>query len=401
MSRIYWEAHDFTRTTTTNTTFTAVKVSLAFLPNASKNYVIFWSCLLDIVTSTVGAKARLQNTTAGTTTEATILTGWNSTTLNMQGGGMAIYTSPGSPVSQTFEIQYATTNAGTAAGISEASIFIMELSASDVFAQSLGQTISTSSTYATKVTLTFTPATAGDYFIIGHFTKTQGDDNSGGKAKLYDQVPNTYEISELGFWLAQDINSYMNVARAVNISAAQTWKIDFARSSGTANAVIADATILALRMDGFANKYWAEDRSAETSTSTTYVADAAAVTATPAAETHLLFATGYNSMSSSGISTTAGNKVQAAGADVGTRFSTLAGATGFWNNWTSIRMRVETASSTTWQIMYNRVTGAETASFNNNVIAVMQITSTSATVPTGENAAFTMGITPVVSPAGI
>jgi hypothetical protein len=138
--------------------------------------------------------------------------------------------------------------------MSEAVIFALELGANDITAESTGTSSTSSTTWQTKVTLSFTPPSAGDYLIVGHriVSASEADANNA-KTRLYNGAV-AYSARALNWWNPADHNCALSPVYAANLSGAQSWQIQYAKNSGTGSVSIKGARTLALRLadfDGF------------------------------------------------------------------------------------------------------------------------------------------------------
>jgi hypothetical protein len=327
--------------------------------------------LLDGGATTEKTKCMLFDNTGATILEQVEITPTVATTHKIPVGGVSIFTTGSNPPEQLMQVIHATSNASAESGIQEVCILAVELTERDVFNSSLGATDTTSGTYANKVSITITPPSAGDYLIIGHSTETESTTSTNGKTQLYNGTTGINPIE------GQDnkgiaIQPFTYMARVTNLSSPQTWSIQHARYAGSGTATIANARLLALRLADFPAAYWAEDRTPHTSTGA-YQDSAVVGPVTPAAADHMVIATGLVTMSANGLTTLAGNKINATDGDVGTTFSQETAFAGFRKSWLALRKRTETATSTTWKTRYSRVSGTETITSQDHVIAVLRL----------------------------
>lgn len=209
---------------------------------------------------------------------------------NESHAGLRRYQSPASPAAQTFKVQFGNANAADTATISDAVLFAVEMDPADQYAESLNLSSTTSATYLDKVTLSFTPASAGDYLLLA-VADISGSGADATKVRLFDGTTSFGEEIPQN----REANVYTPWAVAIQrpLTGAQTWKIQFASTDGTKTARIKNAVIAALRLDaGFAAHYYAEDLG-ETSTTSTSPVDKLSLSATPAAQDHLVISCGH------------------------------------------------------------------------------------------------------------
>ena len=194
--------------------------------------------------------------------------------------GLAKWTSPSSPVSQSFKLQYSTETSGTV-GIDEMCIVAIESHADDEYIETDAETTTSSDGYTDAQTLTFTPSTTGDYLIIAYgelanltltnYTQVRLDVN--GTASHTASALATSDISNYIPWMA---------VKKVNLTAvSQTIKIQYGLSSPSGVARIRRRRILAIRLDTLTANSSDYTSTRATTTSTTAV-DAASTTFTAA-----------------------------------------------------------------------------------------------------------------------
>lgn len=372
-TRAYTYGESLSRETSSTTDYSFVKAAITFTPDASSTYVLIWSVLLDHSTNNQ-AYARLQNTTAATTLAETFH-GTPSTTVATSKhffGGIAIYTSGGSPSSTTFQVQCKATAGGTV-GAQESTLIAIKLETGDQFNSAASETSSTSTTYASKVGLSWTPASAGDYLVIASAERRPASGEGRTRLNISGSAASTADKNN--YWFSTDQASYCAMARMVNVSGAQTADLEFSSSSASA-AYIRNANIVALRLSNFDARFWAEDRTLNSSTSGTYAASASVV-GTPAAVAHLILAAGISSTNAASANDGTGLKISAGGGDIGTNFFSGCGYSGYWWSWMQFRVRTESAATTTWQTQYARTVGTATAQSDEHVIAVLQLVASS------------------------
>jgi len=405
-ARTYYYTEDLTRATTITTDFSVFKASFSFTPNGSKNHLVLWRCLLDVAAGggAFMAQARLRNTTDSVTYGTSKIALAQGASTAQSAGGMAIYTSTASPGSKTFRVEYAVSNASTTAGIKEVSILVLELGTNDKFFESTGASSTSSASYVNKTSLSFTPPSSGDYLLMAHAVKTQSDGGTDCRVRFSNGTTD-YVIPSLFYTVTGDCIPYVQMVFATALSAAQSWTIDHFRLDGVGTTTLQEARIVALRLADFEHAYCAEDRTPHTTILATF-ANSASVAATALAVDHAVLACGIVDMSSTGQVTYASNKVNAGsggGSDVGSAFSAVNGSVGFNKVWWEFRKRTETAVSTTWRTQYNRVSGTETPTHDENVIAVLQLggTSTMTVAATGFAPLSSTGVIPIISPSGM
>ena len=252
-----------TEQTTTSTTWQDAH-SITFTPNVTGNF-------------TVISSATLQNDSTSDYTEVQVI--YDSTVINTRqfmpalttekctfGTHDVILLTGGTPY--TFKAQYRTGPGGGTARISDCRFNIFAVSD---YHHTEGATANTTAeTYQNAATLTFTPATAGDYLIIASAEIAYGSTGESFLAQLYY---NTGSIS-WGEMSRQPIaaNEYQqyHFMRKQNLAAAEhTFYIQYRRQTGgTSTVYIRRARITAIRASDLGDVEYTE---AETETSTNSV----------------------------------------------------------------------------------------------------------------------------------
>lgn len=266
-----------TRVTTTSATYQDA-LTLTWTPSAaSTDYYLMWSATADYAATVADVQVKFIDSTAPA--DLCILNREpKDTTDRMTVSGLAKWTSPSSPGSQSFKIQYAS-EAGSTAGIANMVAWAIEKRTGDEYIETDAQITTTSATHVDAQTLTFTPATQGDYLIVAYGEYLCSALNVGGVRLDVDGVAshnaNPMNLSDASNWLP-----WMAVHKVNLTAVSHSIKIQYV-SNGSATARIQRRRILAIRLDTLrANSADYTDTRA-TTTSTTAV-DAASVTFTAA-----------------------------------------------------------------------------------------------------------------------
>lgn len=364
-------AESRTQTSTTSTTY-GDKVALTFTPDANSDYVLMWCALIQNASNiTADAKVRFFHDTA-------------SSVVNELNHEMAETAAPAdyifaygikrfqfgaSPASQTWSIEFAAETAGDTINCKEASIIAIKMDAADQYAESEALSSTTSTTFQDKATLTFTPATAGDYLII---CSSEGQSDAAAnpiEVRLLDSSSTARGLSVLQVKDVLNWHSFGTFIRQNLAASSQTIKTQF-RSQGGNNVDLQRSRVLALRLDKFANNYYAEDLTRTTTTSTTYV-DKVTLTQTPVAGLHLKLFTGV----------TDGDSINNTSLWRGLEGSTDQGEGAKEPNNTSasdhqgITFKRDTlaASSTTWKTQFRTDNAAATCGFADSAISIIEL----------------------------
>lgn len=389
-NRVYYYAEALTRSTTNTTDYSVTKTSVTFTPNSGKTYAIFGNVLVDGSAQTGQIKARLINTT-----DSSIL--WENVSVPYDNvpsseirsfGGVGIFTASSTPTSQTFAIQIASSVSSQTIGASEANIFAIELiSGYDQWAYSSGETISTSTAWVSKASLSWNSAVSGDYFIFASAEYT-GSDATGAASKVRVNINGSYvNVHDYAISAADDVwDNYVGGGFISSGVGTQTAALEHG-GVNTSSCSIRHGAIVALRLDRFANAYGDEDRTTHSSTSATWANAAVTASVTPNAVAHAIIGIGQTQTNEYYWATAAGQRAQSGSTNIGSIFTQNRGWNpSSWWTWFSLRKITETAVSKTYKTQYARTIGTATATVADNVIVSLQLT-------TGDNDVVIDGIT--------
>ncbi len=274
------------------------KTTLSFTPDADSTYVIIASWLMNESSASYGVYAKLTRTTGTPTDLNELLYVPKDATDYYMGGAIAIESFGASPSSQTYKIQYATSNSAATARIKEAKIIAIKLNSDDKYIEDTTRTTSSSTSYVDKLSLSFTPPSTGDYIVLASTTMDAPNVNNDYKVQI--TVDGTaYSSSNV------EVVNYNNkypwaTMKRVNLSAtSHTLKLQYCSESASYAVGSAHARLVALRADGFSNNYFTETETRSTTTSTSYQTFTT-LTQTPNAGDHLIIgAAGIDGSSSS------------------------------------------------------------------------------------------------------
>lgn len=169
----------------------------------------------------------------------------------------------------------------------------------DKYAESLGTSTTTSSTFQQKLRLSFTPATAGDYLLIfgaqlKHASTSQSlechlnIDKAGPATIRHLARMEPFSTAEWRPW-GGTLGAITGETQGQFSAAAHTIDIEFRSLDGSTTASIREAYILALRLDTFANFYYQEALGPQLSRSNTYVTKLTNAPTIVNAGNHLIF----------------------------------------------------------------------------------------------------------------
>jgi hypothetical protein len=275
-SRIYHYSESTTTSTTTSAT-DQVKVTLTFTPEANSEYVYIWSA--QVQASSTSADVRVNLKTGSTVIaqgnlEDRDTTDWHPVS------GLEHQSFGSSPSAVTLTINYSA-EANNTAEIREARILALKLEIGDVYTESTTDQTNTSTTFSTAVTLNWTPATAGNYILMG-----SAEYRFSATGEVITKI--VHSGTDYGTTTARtaDTTNYvpgMHAAYLTNLSGAQTATLQWARSATTTGtAYCRRGALLVLRADNFPAVFQGSNRTRTTSVSTTYSSRATTGTITVA-----------------------------------------------------------------------------------------------------------------------
>lgn len=270
------------------------KCTLTFTPDADATYAIFCSAVVSSDSATADRFVGIDIWEDSTLKYGAGFRPKEFTTPQDWGGFFAIvfYTAGSSPSPVSWRMNFYTNASGSTVRIKNARMTAVKLNdthdhyITNYSDASIAST--TSSTLQTWDTLTFTPASTGDYLIIG-FGCILPDDNGGRtKISLYDGTTDygafdSYHPDNEGGLTACFIKRFNA------LSGSKSYSIRFASPDNAMWVGLMGAGILALRIDGFENVWEADSYTVASGTPTTYT-DRLALSFTPAkAVKHLVF----------------------------------------------------------------------------------------------------------------
>ena len=266
------------------------KATLIFTPDPNSEYLIIASWLMNESSVSYQVKAKLTRITGTSKDFNELIYQPKDATDYISGGAIGIDSFGAAPGMQVYRIQYATNNTLGTARIRDAKIIAIKLTPADEYAQEEVRTTTSAVTSTDKTTLSFTPATPGNYIVIASATVDGNNAN-------YDFV-NQLNIDGLAYSNQNLETAYANnrylwaAVKRVNFDAnPHTIKIQYNAENATYPAGINHARIIALRADEFTNDYYAEVEDRNTpiapTFSTAYV-DKTVLTEVTQASNHLI-----------------------------------------------------------------------------------------------------------------
>lgn len=257
ITRTYYDAGYTTAATAINTT-EATHKTISTTETAGDEYAFFWQAILDHSGVAEDAIAILDE--SPTERQRFNLESQDATDQHSVGGAYAY----AGGTNRTFTLNSIEEAAATNE-IENYSLCGLKLVASDEFGHSAGQTDSTSTTYATKTSVT---VGAGTWLIIASASILQSAAGVS-KVRLFDGTNTLAEQS--GNFYAQDVTNWIPfwIVERVTTTGTTTYSLQNGRVGATGTASIRQATVVALDLSQFENEYYAEQRTNQTTTSTT------------------------------------------------------------------------------------------------------------------------------------
>lgn len=240
-------------TTVTQTTYKTLNTTEV----SGKNYAIFWHAILANQSTASDAIALLFE--SPTTRQRFNMESQDATDQLSVGGA---YSYVGG-TNKTFTLD-ALEEATITNDIENYSLSGLELDDSDLQNYDGGQTDSTSTTYATKASVTITEP--GDYLIIASASLLQSA-AAVTKCRVFD---GTTAYGETTAIYAQDVSNWVPYWHVRKLTLTnQTISLQIGRVAATGTASIREASVIALKLDKFENNYYAEQMTEQTTTTTT------------------------------------------------------------------------------------------------------------------------------------
>jgi hypothetical protein len=259
--------------------------------------------------------------------------------------------------------------------IKDARILAIKADAADQMVEATGWSSSSSTTYQTKATLTWTPASSGDYLIIAA-AQIAGDSNG---SAVYFQLNHVTGASVYGnkIWYCTDgwdNHPFAAMAKLTLAASAQTFRAEYKTGTTSVLAWVGDARILALRLDKFEASYFASNYGVQATTSASYQ-DFLTLTQTPQAVDHAIIAIGaYNP-----ASTTVSGYAQALQGDISlSEVVKESQNTAGYQYLGIITKQTLGAATTTWKWQTKAETAGTTVNADEFAIAVLQLWATPA-----------------------
>jgi hypothetical protein len=277
------------------------------------------------------------------------------------------------PSEQNVILQYNSSNAGDTTKIKDARLLAIKADAADQYATTDAIANNGGDTnYQTRTTLTFTPATTGDYLVLACRSLSADINGAESKAQLnYVTGAITYCDKLLHVKDNVEMHNFAWMEKLNLSNSSQTFRLEW-KSVGGELAWIGYARIAALRLDAFDNHYFAANQSVQNTTSNTDT-DFLTLTQTPLALPHAIIAVAHCNPASTTV--TYLNIHQ--GSTIAEWNRESPGAAGYFSAGLAQRETLA-AVSTTWKWRARAETAGTTVNVAGLAIAVLQLEATPA-----------------------
>lgn len=290
--RIFYEsAYTASRLTTTATT--SIDTNIITGVNSGVNgLVVFYQGTTDV--NSTAADVRF-NLLSGSGVTGSVLMGLNmepqdTTDRFSMGGGYFDL----SETAARFTASFSQETAANTAGYAGYSLVALQLTASESGSHSAGATAYRSTTYTTKTSV---PVPAGTYIVIGSAAVLPQDAGVVGRVRMFDGTNQYGEMFDIYEQDTTNWSPYWHVFRRT-VAGTTTFSLQ-ARSDGSNDIEVRQASVITLNTAQFPNVYYAERTGSFSTTSTTYVnAMSGAFTIANPSNKHLLLASAMLSGSS-------------------------------------------------------------------------------------------------------
>jgi len=277
------------------------------------------------------------------------------------------------PGSQQLDVNINSSHAGDTTKLKDVRLLLIKADAADAYAESLAPVNTSSTSWQTAATLTVTPASPGDYLLIGSATRAS-DANLGAMRCRLNDVTGATTWGDRAWYCKDDWdNQPFEVMERLTLlpAAARTLQLQYRSESGTL-CYIQSARILALRLDAFDNAWFASNHAAQNTTSASNQ-DFLTLSTTPLALQHAVIAIGaYNT-----ASTTVSGYLNVAkdGSTVAEWNREAPNAAG-WQCAGLAQRATPVAIPTTWKWRARAETAGTAVNVGNLAIAVLQLEAT-------------------------
>ena len=180
--------------------------------------------------------------------------------------GITRLTFGSAPGEQQLDVNINSSHVGDTTKIRDVRLLLIKADSADVYAESLAQVNTSSTSWQTAATLTFTPASPGDYLVIASATRASNANLGAMRCRLND-VTTAITYGDRVWYCKDDWDNqaFAVMERLTLIAAPRTLQLQYRSESGTL-CYIQGARILALRLDAFEAAYFASNHTAQNTT---------------------------------------------------------------------------------------------------------------------------------------
>jgi hypothetical protein len=288
--------------------------------------------------------------------------------------GIARLSFGAAPGEQQLDVNINSSHAGDTTKIRDVRLLLIKADAADAYAESLAPVNTSSTSWQSAATLTVTPASAGDYLVIGSATRAS-DANLGAMRCRLNDVTGAVSYGDRAWYCKDDWDSqaFAAMEKLSLVAASRTFRLEYRSESGTL-CYIQGARILALRLDAFDNAYLASNHATQNTTSASNQ-DFLTLSATPLPLQHAIIAVGGYNTASATVSSYL--NVARDGSTVEEWNREAPNAAG-WQCAGLAQRQTLAAVATTWKWRARAETAGTTVNVGNLAIAVLQLEATPA-----------------------
>ncbi len=348
------------------------KATLAFTPDDNATYYLVASWQAKFASTGGYAQTRFRRTSGTAKTFQESHFNPNATADYAAFGGLAIESFGASPGEQTYKTQVASSDNSSTHTAKNHRIIAIRKETGDQDAADDSSSNATGS-FQDKLTKTFTPGSTGDYLILASLDVTWF---SGDFPELQLLVDSTvYGLVRPDNFAAANRHSWAVVA-VVNLdNTSHTLKIQYKRANGSATVSVANARLIALRLDaGFEDYFSDSDPTLATTTSTTYQ-DRSVVTQTLEAQEYLVISSQSLRLNVQNSAAALGKLIEDATDKITARHLSRQAFNESVFSVFTIYKKTFTAASYTLKTQYASQTSGQTIGQRDSVIALLQLTA--------------------------
>lgn len=258
--RIFYD-YPYTASRSTVTSTASINISRISSVNSGANgLAVFFQGTTDI--NNVQFDARLNLISGSTTVMALNMEPQDTTDRFSMGGGYFDL----SETNAIFSASFSPSTSSITAGYAGYSLVGLQLTASESGSHSAAVTAYRSSTYTTKTSVA---VPAGTYIVVGSAGASAQDAGVVGRVRMFDGTTTFGEMFDIYEQQTGNFSPYWHVFRRTT-TGTTTFSLQ-ARSDGSNDIEVKQASVIVLNTSQFANVYYAERTGSYSTTSTAYV----------------------------------------------------------------------------------------------------------------------------------